>query len=134
MNNLFIQQRFQMHSGGFSDFKIECDALRETDLDTLAFLISRKFSFGGVYGIPRGGVALQKALEKYITPENKTFLLVDDVFTTGGSMFEAKDKILADVTAQGFEKLQGVVLFARGKMPDWIQSVLHLDPLFWQND
>ncbi|MDP8184472.1 phosphoribosyltransferase [Phocoenobacter skyensis] len=134
MTNLFIQQRFQMHSGGFSDFKIECDALSQSDLDTLAFLISRKFTFGGVYGIPRGGVALQKALEKYITPESKTFLLVDDVFTTGGSMFEARDKILDDITQQGFSKLQGVVLFARGETPDWIQPVLHLEPLFWQND
>lgn len=134
MISLFMQKRFQMHSGGFSDFKLECDGLTTQDWETLAFLISRKYTFGGVYGIPTGAVPFQKALEKYVTEGDKTFLLVDDVFTTGGSMNEALEQIKEDVYAKGFEKIQGMVVFSRGQLFDWVDTVFHLDERFWQND
>ncbi len=134
MISLFMQKRFQMHSGGFSDFKLECDALTTQDWETLAFLVSRVYTFGGVHGIPSGAVPFQNALEKYITPESRCFLLVDDVFTTGGSMLEAKNSLEETIKAQGFEQIQGLVVFSRGELFDWVDSIFHLAPRFWQND
>lgn len=134
MISLFMQKRFQMHSGGFSDFKLECDALSTQDWETLAFLVSQHYVFGGVHGIPSGAVVFQKALEKYIDPQSKTFLLVDDVFTTGGSMLEAKNNIEQDVLAQGFDKIQGLVVFSRGELFPWVDTIFQLEQRFWQND
>ncbi len=134
MISLFMQKRFQMHSGGYSDFKLECDALSDQDWATLAFLVSRVYDFGGVHGIPSGAVKFEQALRKYINPQSNTFLLVDDVFTTGGSMLEAKQNIADQVQAQGFEKIQGLVVFARGELFDWVDTVFRLDERFWQND
>ncbi len=39
--NLFIKKDWEMHSGKKSDFKIECDALTDEDIKTIAHLISR---------------------------------------------------------------------------------------------
>ena len=135
--NLFQKKTFEMHSGGTSDFKIECDALTDEDIATLAHIISQKFTFGMVYGVPTGGTRLATELRKHL-PEDQIegdMLIVDDVLTTGKSMQEARDEYIR-VRRQmdgGFErrdapKVQGVVIFARGECPDWIY------PLFRMSD
>ena len=86
--NLFVKQRFTSHSGITLPFKIECDALNDADIDTLAFLIGGRYSFGSVYGVPTGGERLARALIPYITIGPR--LVVDDVLTTGNSMEQAK--------------------------------------------
>lgn len=108
--NLFVKRSFTSHSGVDLDWKIDCDALSEEDIETLAFIISRTFSFGRVVGVPTGGLRLAAALEKYATDGG--VLIVDDVLTTGKSMEEARDKVSEDV--------MGAVIFARGDYPDWI--------------
>lgn len=103
--NLFQIGKFTSHAGNELDFKIECDALTDQDWECFAKLISERCEFGSVYGIPRGGVKLQKALEKYCTPKNPYRLVVDDVYTTGKSMREAMNK--GDI---------GYVVFARKRV------------------
>ena len=103
--NLFQLGKFTSHAGNELDWKIECDALTDQDWDCLAKMISQRCEFGSVYGIPRGGVKLQKSLEKYITPKNPYRLVVDDVYTTGKSMLEAMNK--GDI---------GFVVFARKRV------------------
>ena len=84
--NLFQLGNFISHAGNELEWKIECDALTDEDWDCLAKMISERTEFGSLYGIPRGGVKLQNALEKYITKGNPIRLVVDDVYTTGKSM------------------------------------------------
>lgn len=116
--SLFNRGKFVLHSGGESDWKIDCDALTDGDLETLAWLISNRVIFGKVIGIPTGGLRLAKSLEKYITKDSNTTLLVDDVLTTGDSMEKAKKEIGGRVS--------GVVLFTRTEnCPIWIYPVFH---------
>ncbi len=122
--NLFEKKEHFMHSGGFSNFKIECDALTDEDIETLAYLISQKFNFFRVNEVlsshkPRLGIALQK----YINPDSKNSLIVDDVLTTGASMEDAKFSTWAEYP-DGKEVI-GVVIFARGEPPEWVT------PMFW---
>jgi hypothetical protein len=101
--NLFRFGSFTSHSGQKLDWKIECDAFTQDDWECIAYIIARRFVFGDVYGIPNGGVPLEKALMKYRIPDSPTRLVVDDVWTTGNSMLSAMKE--DDI---------GVVVFARG--------------------
>jgi len=115
--SLFKNEPFFSHAGIKLLFKIECDVLDDEDVETLAAIVSRKFTFGRVYGVPRGGLRLAAALEKFRSPGGKT-LIVDDVFTTGTSMEEARREMGADSI--------GIVIFARGKCPPWIHPIFRL--------
>jgi len=115
---LFQNTEFTGHAGGTLPFKIECDELSDADIETLAKIIARKFSLKEVQGIPRGGDRLAKALEKYCSPVGETVLLVDDVLTSGMSMEEARREL--------GDSVQGVVIFARGTLPDWVEAVFVL--------
>jgi len=119
--NLFQKKTFKAHSGSIEHFKIECDALTNEDIKTLAYIIARRIPFYDVYGIPKGGIRIANALEKYKDKNGHGyFLIVDDVLTTGNSMEEAKWKCYAN------PKITGVVLFARGKCPDWVFPIFQL--------
>lgn len=118
--SLFVNQTFVSHSGKVLDFKIDCDALTDADLATLASVIAKRFKFGAVEGVPRGGLRLAEALQPYVT--KGPALIVDDVLTTGASMEQAR-KALTD---------RGVVIFARGPCPSWITPIFKLDGEFWE--
>jgi len=120
-DNLFQRDSFILHSGGISDFKIDCDALTDEDIETIAYLISKQVRFKDVVGVPSGGLRLEKALEQYMS-ERGCHLIADDVLTTGGSM-EAMKKELYGENAIG---IKGVVIFARNKYPDWIRPVFKM--------
>ncbi len=122
--NLFEQKEFFMHSGEFTTFKIECDALTDEDIETVAYLISKKFHFRRVQGIAKGGTRLGIALQKYITKDSSISLMVDDVLTTGSSMEEARFSTWAEYPTG--DVVLGVVIFARGKCPDWITPIFQL--------
>lgn len=124
---LFEKKNFVMHSGEESDFKIECDALTSEDIETLAYLISKRFNFAGVYGIPTGGLKLANALNKYIDEYGVYYLIVDDVLTTGKSMEKAQKKLIQH------EPIIGVVLFSRSKRPiqKWIYPIFNMSK--WWN-
>jgi len=116
--NLFALTNFVSSAGIPLKWKIDCDALTDWDIETIAFVISEKFKFRAVYGVPTGGIRLSKALEKYRTEGR--FLIVDDVFTTGKTMENARTD----------EDDIGVVIVARGKCPSWITPVFTLAEKF----
>jgi hypoxanthine phosphoribosyltransferase len=117
--NLFQKKEIKLHSGGKSFFKIECDALTDDDIETLAYIISRKYTFHNVVGIPNGGVRISNALQKYASRGLGPLLIVDDVLTTGKSMEKAKEMF-------GNVLSRGVVLFARGECPKWIEPIFNM--------
>ncbi len=115
--SLFQGGAFTLHSGQKTNFKIDCDALTDKDWDTLASLISKWAKFGKVVGVPRGGLKLAKALEKY--EESHTFtLIVDDVLTTGASM----EGIRRIIGGPSF----GIVVFSRGTCPFWVTPIFQM--------
>ena len=115
--SLFQKGNFQLASGAVSTFKIECDALTDEDLECIAYLLFQRIphEFAEVVGVPTGGVRLAKAMEKYITPGYSPTLIVDDVFTTGGSF----DRFIKE---KGYDKMRymAAVIFARHEPPEWI--------------
>lgn len=120
--NLFQTGAFRLNSGILSPLKIECDALRESDWAALAYIITSKFIFRDVVGIPTGGLLLQEALRPYATHSDEhPLLLVDDVLTTGGSMERMREKLIAP-------DIIGVVVFARNPPPAWIHPIFQM----WQ--
>jgi len=108
---LFVAGDFVLHSGGLSYWKIDCDALADSDTETLALLIAQQFHFDRCEWVATGGERLGKVLQGYLSsrlPHN--LLIVDDVLTTGASMEEQR---------AGREAI-GVVIFARGPCPSWV--------------
>jgi hypothetical protein len=117
-----LRKQFTLHSGAPADFKIECDALTDEEIRTFAWIIARRFKFCGVTGVPRGGLRIAAALEKYCVSIGvwSDWLIVDDVLTTGASMEKARP------LPHPLRKTIGVVLFARGPCPEWVHPVFQL--------
>ena len=93
MTNLFVEGRFQAHSGDWLDEKIECDALTAADWKCLASMIGRRINYMEVIGVPRGGLVLANALleQRPLTTGSlgqRVTLVVDDVLTTGNPLRE----------------------------------------------
>jgi hypoxanthine phosphoribosyltransferase len=119
---IFKWGEFRAHSGSILPFKIDCDTLNRADIACIANYIASKNSFNVAKGIPRGGVQLAKALEKYADIKKTPFtvLIVDDVLTTGTSMEQEKAKLAQLVHP---EDVVGWVIFARANPPEWINAV-----------
>ena len=120
--NLFQEVDFTGHSGDQLHWKIECDALSDSDWKCLARMISEleHRPFQAAIGIPRGGVKLGVYLNEYGTGNPKhPYLICDDVLTTGGSMNEYKDKYFGKYDCFGW------VIWNRRKNEnvDWIESL-----------
>ena len=109
--HLFNIGEFRLHSGQMSDFKIDCDALADNDLAALAFLYARRHVFGEVVSVPTGGDRFAAALAEHST--DGPSLIVDDVWTTGGSM-------RALLTIRPVQQHLGVVIFARSRPDGWV--------------
>ncbi len=131
--NLFEQGKFILHSGQKTDFKVECDALTDKDIETLALLISKRYAFGKVFGVPRGGTRLANALQKYCKLHHAAYwLIVDDVITTGASMEKYRQEVaqqpaeLNEVDDYITPEFIGVVIFARGACPYWITPIFQM--------
>jgi orotate phosphoribosyltransferase len=115
--NLFRSGEFTLASGAKSGRKIDCDALTDADWETLAAWAAEVLPpFGVVEGVPTGGLKFASALADHATLDAATgpLLIADDVLTTGGSMERQRAGRLAI----------GVVLFARGRLPDWVYGLI----------
>ncbi len=124
--SLFQSGNFTLSSGKRSDLKIDCDALTDEDIETLAYLIYKRLSSSWhgatashICPVPTGGDRLASALGKrrqdrrYVKiVHGAPVLIVDDVFTTGRSMEAERLKHP--------EPVRGVVIFARAPCPTWI--------------
>lgn len=130
---LFQLGEVTLSSGRTSDWKIECDALTPADWDTLARLATRGMpSFRQVVGVPTGGLAFARALEKYAEPFSPYLLICDDVWTTGRSMEEMRFH-QRDNEGLPLGRIQGVVAFSRAKyLPTWARAVFSLHPAIAQ--
>lgn len=116
MSHLFTLGMFRMHSGDVGRWKIECDALTDSDMECLALMLSERLGpFDLVEGVPMGGLRLADALSVHST-EGGALLIADDVLTTGVSMEEQRD---------GRDCI-GAVVFARGPCPSWITPLFSL--------
>lgn len=120
---LFQKIDFVGNSGLPLDWKIECDALELEDWETLAYLVSKRYKFGTVLGIPRGGITFASCLTKYIDESSNTLLIVDDVLTTGGSMIKEYEKQMSN----GVDDIVCVVAFSRGhNYPEFIYPLFQI--------
>ena len=119
--SLFVDNEFTGHAGARLKFKIECDALTDQDIETIAAIIARTYTFSKVHGVPRGGLRLAQALQKHVSSEGPV-LIVDDVLTSGMSMEEARKEYDGETL--------GVVIFARGLCPPWVKAVFQLSQWF----
>jgi orotate phosphoribosyltransferase len=126
--SLFQTGFFQLHSGESSNFKIDCDFLTDEDINAIALqLVHRLPTFRTVEGVPTGGLRLAEALQQYVVPQENGWykdvgyplLIVDDVFTTGGSVEEHR--------AGRYEAI-GAVIFARNPTPSWITPLFRMEP------
>lgn len=114
--DLFQSGNFHLHSGTSSNFKIDCDALTDADIQTVAMLLKERLpDFGNVEGVPRGGLRLAGAMRRYVT--SGPVLIVDDVWTTGGSIW----KVRGDR-----EDVIGAVIFARGDTQSWVTALFRM--------
>jgi orotate phosphoribosyltransferase len=108
---LFQFGTFTLASGAISQWKIECDELTSEEWQCLAYLGHKMLpAFGDVVGVPRGGWPFAQAMRAYAT-EGPT-LVVDDVFTTGGTM--RKHLFKGDLA---------LVAFARNPPPSYIKAI-----------
>lgn len=108
---MFNMGGFTGAGGGQLDWKVECDDLDLFDWDAAAYIVSGGFRFGHVEGVPEGGNLFAQALRKHASYGG--LLIVDDVLTTGTSMEKHR----------AGREAQGIVLYARGPCPSWVQAV-----------
>ena len=124
---LFQCGEFVLHSGEVSDFKIDCDALTADDWEALAYMIGDRVGrFSRVVGIPRGGWKLAEAMRPLTGSATDPVLIVDDVLTTGRSMEDTRQAMIA--TGETLP-IKGAVVFARGLVPAWITPLFTLTPI-----
>ena len=131
MPNLFQLGDFVLNSGAKSSWKLDCDALTDEDIRTLAQLIREIVPpFSSLEGIPQGGLRLAEALRPFISMGKNVHLIVDDILTTGGSLERAKDIRLKQGPA-GRPACIGVVIFARGPCPYWVRALFQMPAGLW---
>jgi hypothetical protein len=116
-SSLFQWGSFMLSSGGSAEYKIECDALTDADVECLSHLLLQRLpSFGAVEGVPRGGLRIADYLQSFVTVG--PLLIVDDVYTTGRSLLRH----------MGNRDAVCGVLFARTTPPPWVCAVFVMTP------
>lgn len=112
-------------SGRRSTFKVECDDLTDAELAAMCSVLARILRpFGEVHGVPTGGLRVADHMRPHSVPGCMP-LVVDDVWTTGGSMERYWDSL-------GRPMALRAVLFARGPYPPGVVALWTLDPHLWE--
>lgn len=111
-------------SGKELDWKIDCDSLTQSDIDSIVLIAGPHLpSYNICLGVPRGGIMLASAFQRaswkteFYTPST---LIVDDVWTTGSSMYNF-------VKEKNIDKWNGFVIFARGPLPENVKCLFKLE-------
>lgn len=113
VTTLFKWSASKSAAGLSLDWKIDCDSLTDDDWDCIARACMPLLGpFGDVVGVPRGGLKLAEAVERYATSREGPVLIVDDVWTTGMSMARH-----AAGLGLAMHEWRGLVAFARGPLP-----------------
>lgn len=117
-SSLFNTGAFELSSGESSFFKIDCDALTDNDILSLAEMFVRNIvnsnnaRYRMIIPVPGGGLRFAEAISSFLSPEphdtDLPYLLVDDVWTTGQTMMKYKQKI-----EHYGGSVEGVVIFSR---------------------
>jgi len=108
--DLFQEVDIIGHAGGRLTWKIECDAISDAEWEVLAkqILHYERRPFRVAIGIPSGATKLGDILNRYASGQPQhPVLVVDDVYTTGTSFKEFKQKHYQD------EHIMQWVIFAR---------------------
>ena len=114
--SLLLAGNFILSSGKSSNFKIDCDALSDSDIQTVAMLLKESLpAFGDVEGVPDGGLRLASAIKQYAT--RGPLLIVDDVWTTGRSMWRVRGDR---------DGVIGAVIFARCAVEYWVTPLFSM--------
>lgn len=127
--NLFNFGEFTLSSGKTSNFKIDCDALTDEDIDALAkkvFSVDNSPYFD-IIGVPTGGDRFANALKKHYTlsPDSPYILIVDDVLTTGISMEDKKKEVQEQYPDK---QIFGLVMFSRtSSYALWIEPIFIIE-------
>lgn len=111
---------FASHAGFQLPWKLDFDAFSDEDWAGVAQLIAWKFAFRAVHGIPRGGVPLARALDRYCEP-GYPILIVDDMLTSSRSFIHARAAL------GNPEDVFGVTVCARGEVPNWVWPILSVN-------
>lgn len=120
-----------LHSGRRSSFKIECDELTADVVAAGCALLAKVLPpFGAVSGVPTGGLRLEEAMQPHITDGPGPMLIIDDVWTTGGSMRRHHSDHFGGRHDGGCNCLFAV-LFARGAYPVTVTALFTLDARLW---
>lgn len=113
-----------LNSGRRSTFKIECDNITDAELEAMCALLAQIIPpFSRVSGVPTGGVRVEKAMRRHLS-ETGPILIVDDLWTTGGS-------IQRHLTAIDPREYLVAVLFARGETPPGVVALFKMNRLAW---
>ena len=135
---LFDNTPFIGASGSELNWKIECDFLEEQDWACLAWMASSILPpFSAVWGVPTGGIPFADALREFAVPGVDTWLVADDVWTTGSSVGAFRRELIdrdgpidTDTKLQRMQTSLTIVAFNRsGKdMPHKSYAVLSVHP------
>lgn len=119
---LFQLKKFISAAGFKLDWRVEGDALSDEDWECIAYVGAKIVGpFCKVVGVPRGGIKLARAMEKYVDMRDDRWLFTDDVFTTGKSMHET----IAYYGDRSGRPI-GFVAFARGPLPAHVKCMWKL--------
>jgi len=118
----------KLNAGKRSCYKLVCDQFIADNVEALAWMLRQLAGpYGSVAGIPRGGLSLAAAMEKYRDRSlERTLLLVDDVITTGGSLNRERERL-----AGQYDHIIGVAVFSRGPLPSWVSAMFEMPKSFW---
>ena len=125
--HLFKSGDFKSHSGLDLSWKIECDALSDSEWFTIKKMIMEHTPpFRKAVGIPEGGVKLGSLLNEHATGnEEDPVCIVDDVLTTGESMEYFLSQYKRNRRLMPYMAI-GWVVFARGQCPHWVSALFQM--------
>ena len=129
--SIFKVGDFTLNSGSKAKWEIDCDDFTKEDWEALALMVKEQnFDFGRIVPVPKGkssspidnALRFADALQQYITPNSSVTLIIDDVYTTGGSITACRD------TLEKGTLCWGVVVFAR--KPIMLKDSFWVHPIF----